>query len=331
MASRWFESLSVFEPPHRWPQTSTRCWQTKVTCWSAAAWSRSKVKGKWPPTSWTTGLPTVSRQGERPTPRPRPAEGHSSTERGLTVQRSGWNTRDAITWIPSKEMREKREKKKIRLLKDFKTESVLDERKMFSPAILAHVHVEGQVFISCRASLSGFLKDAKSVYLKQTPFSLCQKKINAVHKATFSFPLAVLFLSLFFLRNLFISHGLWNRYSCFCLLGWLFILNLNVLCKRSFMKKCEYIRAQISSLLHVYKCVCTCIFVCVWIYVQTEEKYIDQRLKYLLKARQDMFDMFRLNLPDCWQQSLPRCFHEICKKKYIFILSVDAAAKRWSL
>lgn len=28
-------------------------------------------------------------------------------------------------------------------------------------------------------------------------------------------------------------------------------------------KKCEYIRAQISSLLHVYKCVCTCIFVCV--------------------------------------------------------------------
>lgn len=102
----------------------------------------------------------------------------------------------------------RKEKKKIRLLKDFKTESVLDERKMFSSAILAHVHVEGQVFISCLASLSGFLKDAKSVYLKQTPFSLCQKKINAVHKATFSFVLAVLFLSLFFLQNLFISHGL---------------------------------------------------------------------------------------------------------------------------
>lgn len=56
-----------------------------------------------------------------------------------------------------------------------------------STAILAHLHVEGQVFFSRLASLSGFLKDAKSVYLKQTPFSLCQENINAVHKATILF------------------------------------------------------------------------------------------------------------------------------------------------
>lgn len=44
---------------------------------------------------------------------------------------------------------------------------------------------------------------------------------------------------------------------------WVIIyFNLDVLCKNSFMKKSEYIHAQISSLLHVYKCVCTCIFVC---------------------------------------------------------------------
>lgn len=71
-----------------------------------------------------------------------------------------------------------RKKKKIRLLKDFKTESVLDERKMFSPAILAHVHVEGQVFFSCLASLSGFLKDAKSVYLKQRLLACVKRRLT---------------------------------------------------------------------------------------------------------------------------------------------------------
>lgn len=34
-------------------------------------------------------------------------------------------------------------------------------------AVLDPVHVEGHVFFSCLASLSGFLKDAKSVYLKR--------------------------------------------------------------------------------------------------------------------------------------------------------------------
>lgn len=41
-----------------------------------------------------------------------------------------------------------------------------------------------------------------------------------------------------------------NRYSYF-VFGLTIYFDLNVLCKRSFMKKCEYIHAQISSLLHV--------------------------------------------------------------------------------
>lgn len=47
-------------------------------------------------------------------------------------------------------------------------ESVLDEKKMFSfSSHFGSKHDEGRVFFSCLASLSGFLKDAKSVYLKQ--------------------------------------------------------------------------------------------------------------------------------------------------------------------
>lgn len=60
-------------------------------------------------------------------------------------------------------------------------------------AILAHIHVEGHVFFSCLASLSGFLKDAKSVYLKQRLLACVKRRLNAVHKATFYFYLCFLF------------------------------------------------------------------------------------------------------------------------------------------
>lgn len=51
------------------------------------------------------------------------------------------------------------------------------------------------------------------------------------------------------------------------------------------MKKCEYIRAQISSLLQVcmYMHICVCII---------EKENIDQRPKYLQKTRQDLSVMF---------------------------------------
>lgn len=221
MALRLFDFLSLCKHPHRWPQTSTRCWQTKVTCWSAAAWSRSKVKGKWRPTSWTTGLPTVSRQGERPTPGPRPAEGHSSTERGLTVQRVAEKLE-----TPSLEFRAKRWGKKKKKNQTFKR---LQNRKCswWEENVLAG-HFGSRpcwrtsVFLMSSLSLR-LLERCKVCLFKTTPFSLCQKKINAVHKATFYFVLAVLFLSLFFLQNLFISHGLWTGTHVFvCWVDYLF-------------------------------------------------------------------------------------------------------------
>lgn len=162
-------------------------------------------------------------------------------------------TRDAITWIPSKE-----EKNKLLRLQK---ESVLDERKMFSfdSHFGPHTCWRTRVFLMSSLSLR-LLERCKVCLFKTTPFSLCQKKINAVHKATFYFTLCIFFLCNFYFTCIM------NRYSCF-VSALIIYFDLDVLCKRSFMKKCEYIRAQISSLLHVYKCVCTCIFVCVWIYV----------------------------------------------------------------
>lgn len=110
------------------------------------------------------------------------------------------------------------------------------------------------VFPSCLASPSGFLKDAKSVCLKTMPFSLCQRRLLLYIRLFFYFDLCGMFFFFF--------HMIMKRYSYF-LYGLTIYFELDVLCKRSFMKKCEHIRAQISSLLHVYKCVCTCIFVCV--------------------------------------------------------------------
>lgn len=135
----------------------------------------------------------------------------------------------------------------------------------------SHTCWRTRVFLMSSLSLR-LLERCKVCLFKTTPFSLCQNKINAVHKATFYFILCFVlgfvcfFPCFFFFFGNFYFTWIMNRYSCF-VSALIIYFNLNVLCKRSFIKKCEYIRAQISSLLHVYKCVCTCIFVCVWIYV----------------------------------------------------------------
>lgn len=81
----------------------------------------------------------------------------------------------------------KKKQKKNRLSPDFETESVLDERKMFSLAILAPVHVEGQVFFSCLASPSGFLKDAMSVHLKQRLLACVKRRLPLYIRLPFIF------------------------------------------------------------------------------------------------------------------------------------------------
>lgn len=126
-------------------------------------------------------------------------------------------------------------------------------------AILAHIHVEGHVIFSCLASLSGFLKDAKSVYLKQRLLACVKRKVTLYIRLLF-----ILFWSgfVFIFSGNFLFHMNYEQVLIFSS-GLIIYFSLDVLCKRSFMKKCEYIRAQISSLLHVYKCVCTCIFVSV--------------------------------------------------------------------
>lgn len=72
-------------------------------------------------------------------------------------------------------------------------------------AILAHVHVEGQVFFSCLASLSGFLKDAKSVYLKQRLLACVKRRLTLYIRLLFIL-LCVLFFCFF--PVIFISHEL---------------------------------------------------------------------------------------------------------------------------
>lgn len=135
---------------------------------------------------------------------------------------SGWKKKKK-TETPSLEFSEQRDERrnkkrsiKIRLLPDFETESVLDERKMFSPAILAHVHVEGQVFFSCLASLSGFLKDAKSVYLKQRLLACVKRRLTLYIRLPliFFWPFRFLVCS-FFLQKPFYFTRITNRYSLF--------------------------------------------------------------------------------------------------------------------
>lgn len=218
----------VFCSDHRWPQTSTRCLQAKGMCWSVVGLLRSKVKGKWPPTSWMMDHPTVSSHGNNR------CWGESLLQHhwARTHNVSKWlKTKHAITWIPSEE------ENVLRLHR-----SVLDERKMFSFDSHFGPYTRWRTSVFLMSSLSlRLLERCKVCLFKTTPFSLCQKKINAVHKAMFYFILCC--FGFFFT-------WIMNRYSFSS--GLIIYFSLNVLCKRSFMKKCEYIRAQISSLLHVY-------------------------------------------------------------------------------
>lgn len=110
------------------------------------------------------------------------------------------------------------------------------------------------------------LEKCKVCLFKTTPLSLCQKKINAVHTATFYLSFVFLFFCLSQVNFvcLFVSHGSWT--GTHILFPDLFILNF---CAKGplFKKKRDYIRAQISSLLHVYKCVymhiCVCMIICI--------------------------------------------------------------------
>lgn len=111
--------------------------------------------------------------------------------------------------------------------------------------------------VSLVSSLSlRLLEQCKVCLFKTTPLSLCQKKINAVHKATFYLTLLV-----FFFPQIIFVCVTWptKRYSY--LISWISYLFGKVFCaKCPLWKKCDYIPAQISSLLHVYKCVCTVVW-----------------------------------------------------------------------
>lgn len=74
-------------------------------------------------------------------------------------------------------------------------------------AVLDPVHVEGHVFFSCLASLSGFLKDAKSVYLKRL-LACVKRRLMLYIRLLFYFTLG-LFVRLFSYSVFFlISHEL---------------------------------------------------------------------------------------------------------------------------
>lgn len=124
-----------------------------------------------------------------------------------THSASEWlKTRDAITWIPSKEIKKK-------TFKDFKRKVFLMRGKCSRlTAILAHEHVEGQVFFSCLASLSGFLKDAKSVYLKQRLLACVKRRLTLYIRLLFI--LLLCFVLLFFPGNFYFT-WIMNRYSYF--------------------------------------------------------------------------------------------------------------------
>lgn len=160
-------------------------------------WSRSKVKGKWRPTFWTTRHPTVSsRSGDSgagsrcrdlpPRARHLRARTHHTSER--------LKTRDVITWIPSKEIKP-----------TSRTESVLGERSVLSFVGRLRPRPCRRWSVSLVSSLSlRLLEQCKVCLFKTTPLSLCQKKINAVHKATFYltllgflFPPQIIFVCLY--------------------------------------------------------------------------------------------------------------------------------------
>lgn len=185
---------------------------------------------------------------------------HWARTRGVSER---LRTRDATTWIPSKEEK-KRETLKTSNGKCSRwEENVLVWRPFWTPYMS-----KDTCFFSCLASLSGFLKDAKSVYLKRL-LACVKRRLTLYIRLLFYFTLS-LFVRLFSYSVFFFFKFHMNYKQVlmfyFCI-NYLFRSRCFVQ-KGSFMKKCGNIRAQISSLLHVFfKCVCTCIFVCVWIYV----------------------------------------------------------------
>lgn len=150
--------------------------------------------------------------------------GQRPTERGLET--------------PSLESRVEREKKPPSFKRLEKWKRVPDEADVLVGRTRVFPHV-----------LSGFLKDAKSVYLKQR--LLACEKITAVHTATFYFYSEVCLFPFFRVFLLFLLHTNYEQVLILFVSEIIIYLDLDVLCKGSFMKKCEYIRAQISSLLHV--------------------------------------------------------------------------------
>lgn len=164
---------------------------------------------------------------------------------------------------------------------------------------LRHCSWEGKAVVSCRGSpagadtskddccvvfkvaLSGFLKDAKSVYLTK---GLQPMKKNAVHKAFFS--LSWLFFcatSIFFTMFSFYFENYDYRYlfTAFFFQNSLFILNLDVLCKKYLLwGKCLKKHMHIHT-VHRYVQMYMCIKVFRDICINWRENNIDQRPKYL--------------------------------------------------
>lgn len=133
-------------------------------------------------------------------------------------------------------------------------------------AVLAPVHVEGHVFFSCLASLSGFLKDAKSVYLKRL-LACVKRRLMLYIRLLFYFTLG-LFVRLFSYSVFFFKfHMNYKQVLMFCFcINYLFRSRCFVQ-KGSVMKKCGNIRAQISSLLHVFLSVYVHAYLCVYEYM----------------------------------------------------------------
>lgn len=191
---------------------------------------------------------------------------------------------------------------------DFGTESVLDERKMFSPAIFGSRPCwRTSVFLMSSLSLR-LLERCKVCLFKTTPFSLCQKKINAVHKATFYFSSGRSVPPFCFsYENLFISHGLRTGTHVFvCWVDYLF-WNLNVFVQKVLYEKvwihtCTNIQFITRLSVCMYMHICVCMNICInWgeIYwpktkVFTKSKarrvwYVPAKLARLLAAKSASF------------------------------------------
>lgn len=170
---------------------------------------------------------------------------HWARTRGVSER---LRTRDATTWIPSKEG--KKEK-----LWRLQTESVLDERKMFSfdGRFGSRTCRRTRVFLMSSLSLR-LLERCKVCYLKRL-LACVKRRLTLYIRLLFYFTLG-LFVRFFFLILYFYFFFKFHMnykqvlmfYFC---INYLFRSRCFVQ-KGSFMKKCGNIRAQISSLLHVF-------------------------------------------------------------------------------